>query len=128
MVSPTMSKEEELAKKFVDEFLLVSHLSESTIREGAWFLDSGATKHMTRTREVFESLTKWDFDLHVRIGDQSQHAMKGVRIVPFRMESGGVLRVQDVLWVPKLRCNMLSVSSIEQIGFKVVFRKGKALL
>jgi hypothetical protein len=128
MVAPTISEEEELAKRFQDDFLLVSHLSESTIHEGAWFLDSGATRHMTGTREVFESLTKWDSDLHVRIGDQSQHAVKGVETVPFRMESGGVLRVQNVLWVPELKCNMLSVSSIEQMGFEVVFRKGKALL
>jgi hypothetical protein len=40
---------------------------------------------------VFESLTKWDSDLHVRTGEQSQHAVKGVGTVPFRMELGGVL-------------------------------------
>jgi hypothetical protein len=91
MDAPTMSGEEELAKKFEDEFILLSHLLESTICEGAWFLDSGATRNMTGTREVFESLTEWDSYLHVRIGDQSWHVVKGVRSVPFRMELGGVL-------------------------------------
>jgi len=69
MVASTIFEEVELAKKFEYEFLLVSHLSGSTIHEGAWFLDSGATRHMTGTQEVFKSLTKWDSDLNVRIGD-----------------------------------------------------------
>ena len=42
---------------------------------------------------MFESLTKWGSDLHARIGDRSQHAVKGVETVPFGMESGGVLGV-----------------------------------
>jgi hypothetical protein len=50
MAAPAMFGKEELAKRFQDEFLPVSHLLESTIHEGAWFLDSGATKHMTGTR------------------------------------------------------------------------------
>jgi hypothetical protein len=49
MAASNTYEEEELDKKFKDEFLLVSHLSESTIHESDWFLKNGSTRHMTGT-------------------------------------------------------------------------------
>jgi hypothetical protein len=46
MAALAMFGEEELGKRFQDKFLLVSHLLESTIYEGAWFLDGGATRRL----------------------------------------------------------------------------------
>jgi hypothetical protein len=40
------------------------------------------------------------------------------------MESGDVLRVTNVLWVPKLKKSVLSVSMIEEKGCRVLFRDG----
>jgi hypothetical protein len=42
------------------------------------------------------------------------------------MESGDVLRVTHVLWVPELR-SVLSVSAIEEKGYAVLFRDRKVL-
>jgi hypothetical protein len=39
-----------------------------------------------------------------------------------------VLRVMDVLLVPKLRTSMLLVSVIEKKGFDVLFQDGQALI
>jgi hypothetical protein len=58
--------------------------------------------------------------VHVELGMGTKHAVKGSGTVPFRMESGGVLRVTNVLWVPKLR-SVFSVSTIENKGFDVLF-------
>jgi hypothetical protein len=44
------------------------------------------------------------------------------------MESGGMLRVMDVLWVPELRRSVLSVSMIEKKGFDIAFQDGQALI
>jgi hypothetical protein len=41
------------------------------------------------------------------------------------MESGEVLRVSNVLWVPKLRRSFLSVSDIEKKGYHILFRDGQ---
>jgi hypothetical protein len=40
----------EFATKFEKDFSLVSHLSNSTIPRNVWYLDSGASQHMTSTR------------------------------------------------------------------------------
>jgi hypothetical protein len=70
---------------------------------------------------VFESFTESDLEMHVEFGMGTKHAMKGFGAMPFRMESGGTLRVQDVLWVPELKMSVISVSRIEEKRFDVAF-------
>jgi hypothetical protein len=43
------------------------------------------------------------------------------------MELGGVLRVENVLWVLELR-SVLLVSAIEKKGFDIVFQDGQVLI
>jgi hypothetical protein len=78
--------------------------------------------------ELFESFTKSDSDMHVELGMGTKHAMRGSRTVSFRMESGGVVRVTNVLRVPKLKRRVLSVLMIEKKGFDAVFQDGQALI
>jgi hypothetical protein len=129
VAASTRAQADEFAKKFEQtKFLLVSQTSLGTISVGAWLIDSGATCHMTGARELFESFTESDSDVHVELGMGTKHAVKGSGIVPFQMESGGMLRVMDVLWVPELRRSVLSVSTIEKKGFDVLFQDGQALI
>jgi hypothetical protein len=76
---------------------------------------------MAGAMELFESFIESDSDVHVELGMGTKHGVKGFGIVPFQMESGGVLRVMNVLWVPELKRNVLSVSVIEKKGFNVSF-------
>ena len=91
-------------------------------------MDSGASKHMTWSQEVFETLVKWDSKFHMVLGDKSQLEIQGSIVVPFGMETGHVMCFQDVLLVPGLRYNMISISMIERKGFEVLFQDGKARL
>jgi hypothetical protein len=122
------TEEDEFAKRFEDEVCLVSQLSTGTLPASVWLIDSGATCHMTRARELFESFTTSDSNVHVDLGVATKHVVKGSGTMPFWMESGGVLRVKNVLWVPKLRWSVLSVSAIEKKGYEVLFRDGQALI
>ena len=49
-------------------------------------------------------------------------------MVPFRMERGHMMWVQDVLFVPGLRYSVIFVSMMERKGFEVLFQDGKARL
>jgi hypothetical protein len=91
-------------------------------------VDSGASYHMTGARELFKSFIESDSDLYVELSMGTKHAMQGSRTVSFRMESGDVLRVTNVLWVPKLRKNVLSVPAIGEKGYVVLFQDGQVLL
>jgi hypothetical protein len=94
---------DEFAKKFENEFLLVSHLSSGTISTGARPLENGATCHVTGARELSKSFIASSSNVYVELGMGTKHVIKGTGTVPFQMESGGMLRVMDVLWVPEYR-------------------------
>jgi hypothetical protein len=62
--------------------------------------------------------------MHVELGMETKHVVRGFGTMPFHMESGGVLRVTNVLWVVELRRSVLSVSMIEKKVFYVLFQDG----
>jgi hypothetical protein len=76
---------------------------------------------MTGARELFDSFTKTDSNLYVELGMRTKHAVRGSGTASFRLESGEVMRVSNVLWVPKLRRSVLSFSEIEKKGYHILF-------
>jgi hypothetical protein len=116
-----------VANKLQREILLVSALSGVVFGSGTWFVDSGATCHMTGARELFKSFTESDSDLYVELGMGTKHAVQGSRTMSLRMESRDVLRLTNVLWVPKLKKSVLLVSAIEEKGYDVLFQDEQVL-
>jgi hypothetical protein len=106
---------------------LVSSLSGIVSRSGTWLVDSGATCHMKGARELFERFIESDLDMYVELGMGIMHAVHGSGSMSFWMESGDVLRMTNVLWVPKLKRSVLSVSMIEEKGYAVLFQDGHVL-
>jgi hypothetical protein len=100
---------DEIVGKFEKDYSLVSFLSTNTTMRSTWFLDSGASHHMTEAWEICSSLTERDLDVHVELGDDSKYAVKGDGIVMFHIDSGGSLDSHDVLYIPFLKNNFLSV-------------------
>jgi hypothetical protein len=119
---------DEFATKFEKEFSMFSCLSTNTNSRSAWYLDSGASHHMTWTHELFTSWSEIDSDLHVELGTLAKCGVEGVGTVRFQLESGGFLEVEDVLYVPELKKNFLSVSVLEDMGFSITFQRGKVLI
>jgi hypothetical protein len=103
-------------------------LSTNTYSRSVWYLDNGASRHMTGTHELFTSWSEIDSGLHVELGTHAKCGVEGVGTVRFHLESGGFLEVEDVLYVPELKKNLLSVSVLEDMGFAVTFQRGKVLI
>jgi hypothetical protein len=82
---------------------------------------------MTSARELFDSFTEIDSNLCVQLGMGTKHAVRGSSTVSFRLESGEVLRVSNVLWVPELRRSVLSISENKKKSYHLLFREGKVL-
>jgi hypothetical protein len=107
---------DEVANRLRREFLSVSTLSSIISSRETWLADSGASCHMTGARELFDSFTETGSELWVELGMGTKHKVRGYGAVSLQMESGDVLRVSNVLWVPKLRRSVLSVSANEEKG------------
>jgi len=56
------------------------------------------------------------------------HVMKGVGCVRFQLELGGFLALTRMLFVPGLIANVLLVSTLEDVGYVVLFQDGHLLL
>jgi hypothetical protein len=122
----------EFAEKYEREFSLMSGPvgSGCPVFEDieAWFVDSGASRAYDGMRSVFLSLSEIDSDCFVDSGVDSQLAVKGVGSVRFQLESGGFLEVAEVLFIPEMTVNLLSVSALEIDGFGVAFYCGWVFL
>jgi hypothetical protein len=55
-------------------------------------------------------------------------AIRGVGRVRFRLKYGGLLEVDGVLFVPRLRVNLLSVSALEDVGYCTLFKRGHVFI
>jgi hypothetical protein len=64
----------------------------------------------------------------VNCGVGPQLAVKGVGRVRFQLDSGGLLEVGEVLYIPELKVNLFSVSALYESGFGVVFYGGHVFL
>jgi hypothetical protein len=108
---------------------LVSSLSGSIfLGHITWLVDSGASKHMIGIKEILSDFKTKSFAEHVELGDDKCHKIEGLGSISFRLKSGARLHVDEVLYVPGLKKNLLSVATHEDKGYWVILKDRKALL
>lgn len=89
-----------------------------------WFVDSGASRHMTGDAKFFKVLSETK-GTSVMLADGERAVSTGIgqgTIVGMNSEGEPVdIVLRDVLCVPKLTSGLISVSTLASKGFKVVF-------
>lgn len=75
-----------------------------------WIIDSGATDHMTGSSKKISSYSPCAGNQKVKIADGSLSAIAGKGSIILSPS----LTLHDVLQVPKLSCNLLSISKLTQ--------------
>jgi hypothetical protein len=119
------SNEKENRKKYY----MVSTLSSSVFMGlETWLVDSGASKHMTGYKEILSDFETKYFAEQVELGDEKCYKIEGVGFISFRLEYGARLHIDEVLYVPELKKNLLLVATLEDKGYWVIFKDMKALL
>ena len=76
---------------------------ENSTDNNVWYIDSGASFHMTTSKKNLRHLKKMDMQFQIELGDYGMYAARGVGIVSFQRESGNLLHLKDFLDVPGLR-------------------------
>ena len=64
----------------------------------------------------------------VKLGDDYQYPIKGSGVASYRLESRKSLNMKGVLYVPGLKKNFLSISSLDAKGMRVAFVDGQVLM
>jgi hypothetical protein len=118
-----------MIREQIKDHVLISTLSGSvTPGENTWLIDSGAYKHMTGQRNILSCISENKFSQKVTLGDDYQYPIKGVGESNHKLNLGNSLKMKDVLYVPGLKKNLLSISSLEKKGFRVAFIDGEVLM
>jgi len=118
---------EALASQLKLDFTLIVCMV-STMMGNLWYLDLGASFHMTGYRDFFSDLEEKDLHMHIDLGDHRRYNVIGIGIVTFKRESGSPIYLKDVMFVPGLKKNLISVAILEDHGYDVISSKGKSFL
>jgi hypothetical protein len=101
------------------EFTLSSCLTNpSSTGSHDWFIDSGASSHMSNRKDWFESICPQV--VPVTVANKNQLLSQGRGTVNIHI-SDSVNKISDVLYIPGLATNLLSVSNIVSKGYDVLF-------
>ena len=73
-----------------------------------WIIDSGATDHMTCDRYRFSHLSSKSSKITITNANGVSSPVIGIGTIPLSL----ALTIKDVLFVPSLNCNLLSVNQI----------------
>ena len=105
--------------KECDDHLFATVLSSSFDNKGAWIIGSGCTNHMTRNSKLFKELDT-SINVSVRMGNGAvvKSVGRGTIFVPTKK---GMKLISNVLLVPELDQNLLSVSQMVSHGYSLVF-------
>ena len=91
--------------------------------EDVWFVDSGALNQMTSHQEWFQDLRELDRPGYIETGDDTTHPIRHVSNVLFGKE-GEQTCIENVLHVPTITKNSVSVGQIVEKGMQVRFNQG----
>ncbi|KFD60150.1 hypothetical protein M514_27678 [Trichuris suis] len=88
-----------------------------------WLVDSGASSRMTSEKTFFKSLRPYKQQIYLANGASVYTAGIGDGWLQCRLPNGRMQQVQlkNVLYVPVIQGNLLSVRQIVQHGFRVIF-------
>ena len=118
---------EALASQFELDYSLITCMVSSALGSG-WYLDSGASFHMTGEKEIFSDLEEKDLHMHIEMGENGWYNATRIGTITFQRELGKPFQLKDVMHVPGLKKNLVSVAMLEDRGYDVVFSDGKAFL
>ncbi|KAG8489064.1 hypothetical protein CXB51_017032 [Gossypium anomalum] len=87
-----------------------------------WLVDSGCTHHMAADESLFRDLDR-SYVSKIRIGNGDLIQAKGKGNVVINTRSGNKV-ISDVLFVPDIDQNLLSVGQLVEKGYSLVFENG----
>ena len=96
------------------------HLTQTMI---TWYVDSGASNHMTGHKEWFERLEKIERPGYVEMGDNTKHPIEHIGWILIFVNEGEVKYMDNVFHVPNIAKNVVIFDQMVEHGMKVKFNE-----
>ncbi|XP_073153942.1 uncharacterized protein [Henckelia pumila] len=91
-------------------------------------IDTDVTRHVCSDKDMFAILDEFENGEKVYMGNSATSDIKGQGKVILKMTSGKELTLNNVLYVPEIRKNLVSSSLLNKHGFRIVFESDKVVL
>lgn len=114
-------KHEEVHKATQDEedHMFVASCYSTTISPESWLIDSGCTNHMCNDISLFKEVLP-SKSRRVKVGNGEYVPVKGIGTVAI-ITTSGTKTISDVMYVPEIDQNLISVPQLLEKGFKTYF-------
>ncbi|KAG8492957.1 hypothetical protein CXB51_012663 [Gossypium anomalum] len=119
---PENSGEADVVEDYSDGELLVASVNDSKVSE-EWILDSGCTFHMSPNRDWFTTYETVSEGV-VLMGNNTSCKIAGVGTIKVKMFDGVVRTLSDVRYVPELKRNLISLSTLDSKGYRYTAESG----
>ena len=93
-----------------------------------WVLDIGASKHLYANKELFHNLEDAIDGECFYMGNTTTVEVLGKGKVFLKLTSRKTLALNNVLFVPSLRMNLVSSGLLNKVGLKIVFETDKLII
>ena len=94
----------------------------AVVNNSSWLIDSGCTNHMTTDLSLFKDLDK-SYMSKVRTGNEEYVKVEGKGVIEVETMSG-TKTLKNMLYVPKINQNLVSVGQLLESGYSLSFNDG----
>ncbi|KAI3451258.1 hypothetical protein Pfo_007923 [Paulownia fortunei] len=88
-----------------------------------WYLDTGCSNHMCGDKSAFSMLDE-SFRDDVKFGDNSKVSVMGKGQVIIQTNDNATQTISNVLFVPDLKTNLLSIDQLQEKGYEIYIKDG----
>jgi hypothetical protein len=84
--------------------------------------------HVTNTSQGFLGARTTGRERSLQVADGREVKVEAIGTLPLLLHGGFTLNLNNVLYVPSLRRNLISVASLEDDGYECLFRNNKCII
>ena len=104
-----------------EEKVMLNKYELNTGEDDMWYLDNGASNHMTGDRRYFKRINE-SITGKVKFGDDSRIDIRGKGSIEFIDRNGETRVMCDVYYIPELRSNIISLGQATEAGCDIRLR------
>jgi hypothetical protein len=117
-----------LAKKGNDFISFIDESFFTDVSSNTWWIDSGATVYVTNSSRGLLGARTTGRERSLQVADGREAKVEAVGTLPLLLHGGSTLYLNNVLYVPSLRRNLIFVASLEDDGYECLFGNNKCTI
>ncbi|KAL8135853.1 hypothetical protein AgCh_010456 [Apium graveolens] len=113
--------------KDVGTAMFLTYKGDEESKKNVWYLDSGASNHMTGHKELFTEIDD-TISIEVTFGDSSKIPVKRKGTVTIMSKKGEKKYINNVYYIPALKNNIISLGQLVEKGYNIQMQDNSLII